>query len=213
MPNIPLIPEFGGMLVGFMWDMTVSEGATHTNDLAEHPVEDPSRSFAMDYNRVKPNTLKVTLQVSDNPTHALIDLGPLRITLFYELLLRLRAQQSTTPSALLTVFTGVKVHRNMAITSISMDRKDESSNVATFTIDLREARFATSPVAYNTRYPMDANRGPVANTGKTAVSLENRCVVEATSQRSNARLGAVTTDQTSQIRHSMRNDPDIRLAQ
>lgn len=190
------IPFIGNLFLGLDWDMGLAEDASHDNEITEHPIEDPRRSFVMDYNREKPVTLDLSISVSTNPTLADLGiLGPARLTLLYENLLSLKAQQSVDPSAFLDVFTGVRVHRNMAIQAVKMSRSEEQPNEAKFDISLREIRMARSPSETNRSYLMDANNGPVSNDADLLVSSSDRPIVEATNVRRGTRLGRPSLSQ------------------
>ena len=92
----------------------------------------------------------VTIIVSANPcgtysnivTDALGRVGNVanlaRLTVCYKLLVDLKRKQTTTPDALINVYTGHYFYRNMAITYISTSRDSNNPNVLIIDLDLME---------------------------------------------------------------------------
>lgn len=148
----------------------------------------------IDFNQDKPAKLSVTIIVSANPcgtysnivTDALGRVGNVanlaRLTVCYKLLVDLKRKQTTTPDALINVYTGHYFYRNMAITHISTSRDSNNPNVLIIDLDLMEFRFAKTPEIPNAKTPLDASKSSVNSLNQSVTSTFDRFVLEATKQ-------------------------------
>ena len=196
------IPELAGMLYGFDWDMSISERTSYQNQFTEHAIEDPQRSFLIDHNREKPVELKINMQVSANP--ACQEGGSQRVIFFYEKLLEKRAKQSVSTDEFFDVYTGLKVHENMGIKSVIMNRSADYPNLAQFEITLYQFRFAQSPALIQNEYILGASKGRKNNKNKTLVSESDRMICEGTQFRNNPRLARTNKKHKTAIAKSLK---------
>ena len=147
-PTVAMIPALGRIFEGLMWDITEKQSDEIDSDISVEPIEDPQRAYLIDFNQDKPAKLSVTIIVSANPcgtysnivTDALGRVGNVanlaRLTVCYKLLVDLKRKQTTTPDALINVYTGHYFYRNMAITHISTSRDSNNPNVLIIDLDL-----------------------------------------------------------------------------
>lgn len=193
-PTVAMIPALGRIFEGLMWDITEKQSDEIDSDISVEPIEDPQRAYLIDFNQDKPAKLSVTIIVSANPcgTYSNIATDPLgrvgnvanlaRLTVCYKLLVDLKRKQTTTPDALINVFTGHYFYRNMAITHISTSRDSNNPNVLIIDLDLMEFRFAKTPEIPNAKTPLDASKSSVNSFNQSVTSTFDRFVLEATKQ-------------------------------
>ena len=193
-PTVAMIPALGRIFEGLMWDITEKQSDEIDSDISVEPIEDPQRAYLIDFNQDKPAKLSVTIIVSANPcgtysnivTDALGRVGNVanlaRLTVCYKLLVDLKRKQTTTPDALINVFTGHYFYRNMAITHISTSRDSNNPNVLIIDLDLMEFRFAKTPEIPNAKTPLDASKSSVNSLNQSVTSTFDRFVLEATKQ-------------------------------
>lgn len=193
-PTVAMIPALGRIFEGLMWDITEKQSDEIDSDISIEPIEDPQRAYLIDFNQDKPAKLSVTIIVSANPcstysnivTDALGRVGNVanlaRLTVCYKLLVDLKRKQTTTPDALINVYTGHYFYRNMAITHISTSRDSNNPNVLIIDIDLMEFRFAKTPEIPNAKTPLDASKSSVNSANQSVTSTFDRFVLEATKQ-------------------------------
>ena len=193
-PTVAMIPALGRIFEGLMWDITEKQSDEIDSDISVEPIEDPQRAYLIDFNQDKPAKLSVTIIVSANPcgtysnivTDALGRVGNVanlaRLTVCYKLLVDLKRKQTTTPDALINVYTGHYFYRNMAITHISTSRDSNNPNVLIIDLDLMEFRFAKTPEIPNVKTPLDASKSSVNSLNRSVTSTFDRFVLEATKQ-------------------------------
>ena len=193
-PTVAMIPALGRIFEGLMWDITEKQSDEIDSDISVEPIEDPQRAYLIDFNQDKPAKLSVTIIVSANPcgtysnivTDALGRVGNVanlaRLTVCYKLLVDLKRKQTTTPDALINVYTGHYFYRNMAITYISTSRDSNNPNVLIIDLDLMEFRFAKTPEIPNAKTPLDASKSSVNSLTQLVTSTFDRFVLEATKQ-------------------------------
>lgn len=193
-PTVAMIPALGRIFEGLMWDITEKQSDEIDSDISVEPIEDPQRAYLIDFNQDKPAKLSVTIIVSANPcgtysnivTDALGRVGNVanlaRLTVCYKLLVDLKRKQTTTPDALINVYTGHYFYRNMAITHISTSRDSNNPNVLIIDLDLMEFRFAKTPEIPNAKTPLDASKSNVNSLNQSVTSTFDRFVLEATKQ-------------------------------
>ena len=193
-PTVAMIPALGRIFEGLMWDITEKQSDEIDSDISVEPIEDPQRAYLIDFNQDKPAKLSVTIIVSANPcgtysnivTDALGRVGNVanlaRLTVCYKLLVDLKRKQTTTPDALINVYTGHYFYRNMAITYISTSRDSNNPNVLIIDLDLMEFRFAKTPEIPNAKTPLDASKSSVNSFNQSVTSTFDRFVLEATKQ-------------------------------
>ena len=193
-PTVAMIPALGRIFEGLMWDITEKQSDEIDSDISVEPIEDPQRAYLIDFNQDKPAKLSVTIIVSANPcgtysnivTDALGRVGNVanlaRLTVCYKLLVDLKRKQTTTPDALINVYTGHYFYRNMAITYISTSRDSNNPNVLIIDLDLMEFRFAKTPEIPNVKTPLDASKSSVNSLNQSVTSTFDRFVLEATKQ-------------------------------
>lgn len=193
-PTVAMIPALGRIFEGLMWDITEKQSDEIDSDISVEPIEDPQRAYLIDFNQDKPAKLSVTIIVSANPcgtysnivTDALGRVGNVanlaRLTVCYKLLVDLKRKQTTTPDALINVYTGHYFYRNMAITHISTSRDSNNPNVLIIDLDLIEFRFAKTPEIPNAKTPLDASKSSVNSLNQSVTSTFDRFVLEATKQ-------------------------------
>ena len=193
-PTVAMIPALGRIFEGLMWDITEKQSDEIDSDISVEPIEDPQRAYLIDFNQDKPAKLSVTIIVSANPcgtysnivTDALGRVGNVanlaRLTVCYKLLVDLKRKQTTTPDALINVYTGHYCYRNMAITYISTSRDSNNPNVLIIDLDLMEFRFAKTPEIPNAKTPLDASKSSVNSLNQSVTSTFDRFVLEATKQ-------------------------------
>lgn len=193
-PTVAMIPALGRIFEGLMWDITEKQSDEIDSDISVEPIEDPQRAYLIDFNQDKPAKLSVTIIVSANPcgtysnivTDALGRVGNVanlaRLTVCYKLLVDLKRKQTTTPDALINVYTGHYFYRNMAITYISTSRDSNNPNVLIIDLDLMEFRFAKTPEIPNAKTPLDASKSSVNSLNQSVTSTFDRFVLEATKQ-------------------------------
>ena len=193
-PTVAMIPALGRIFEGLMWDITEKQSDEIDSDISVEPIEDPQRAYLIDFNQDKPAKLSVTIIVSANPcgtysnivTDALGRVGNVanlaRLTVCYKLLVDLKRKQTTTPDALINVYTGHYFYRNMAITHISTSRDSNNPNVLIIDLDLMEFRFAKTPEIPNAKTPLDASKSSVNSLNQLVTSAFDRFVLEATKQ-------------------------------
>ena len=193
-PTVAMIPALGRIFEGLMWDITEKQSDEIDSDISVEPIEDPQRAYLIDFNQDKPAKLSVTIIVSANPcgtysnivTDALGRVGNVanlaRLTVCYKLLVDLKRKQTTTPDALINVYTGHYFYRNMAITHISTSRDSNNPNVLIIDLDLMEFRFAKTPEIPNVKTPLDASKSSVNSLNQSVTSTFDRFVLEATKQ-------------------------------
>ena len=193
-PTVAMIPALGRIFEGLMWDITEKQSDEIDSDISVEPIEDPQRAYLIDFNQDKPAKLSVTIIVSANPcgtylnivTDALGRVGNVanlaRLTVCYKLLVDLKRKQTTTPDALINVYTGHYFYRNMAITHISTSRDSNNPNVLIIDLDLMEFRFAKTPEIPNAKTPLDASKSSVNSLNQSVTSTFDRFVLEATKQ-------------------------------
>lgn len=193
-PTVAMIPALGRIFEGLMWDITEKQSDEIDSDISVEPIEDPQRAYLIDFNQDKPAKLSVTIIVSANPcgtysnivTDALGRVGNVanlaRLTVCYKLLVDLKRKQTTTPDALINVYTGHYFYRNMAITHISTSRDSNNPNVLIIDLDLMEFRFAKTPEIPNAKTPLDASKSSVNSLNQKVASPFDRFVLEATKQ-------------------------------
>ena len=193
-PTVAMIPALGRIFEGLMWDITEKQSDEIDSDISVEPIEDPQRAYLIDFNQDKPAKLSVTIIVSANPcgtysnivTDALGRVGNVanlaRLTVCYKLLVDLKRKQTTTPDALINVYTGHYFYRNMAITYISTSRDSNNPNVLIIDLDLMEFRFAKTPEIPNAKTPLDASKNSVNSLNQSVTSTFDRFVLEATKQ-------------------------------
>ena len=198
--TVAMIPALGVILEGLGWDITDKQNDTVGSDVSQEPIEDPNRAYLIDFNQDKPAELTLTILVSANPcgtygnvvTDALGGVGTvanlLKLQACYEALLILKRRQTTTPDALIDVYTGSYFYRNMAITNISTHRSHEQPNVMEIDVDLMEFRFAQAPKIPTTKAPLVCSNGPVNSINQQVTSQANRAILEATQQARQMRL-------------------------
>lgn len=193
-PTVAMIPALGRIFEGLMWDITEKQSDEIDSDISVEPIEDPQRAYLIDFNQDKPAKLSVTIIVSANPcgtysnivTDALGRVGNVanlaRLTVCYKLLVDLKRKQTTTPDALINVYTGHYFYRNMAITYISTSRDSNNPNVLIIDLDLMEFRFAKTPEIPNAKTPLDASKSSGNSLNQLVTSTFDRFVLEATKQ-------------------------------
>lgn len=193
-PTVAMIPALGRIFEGLMWDITEKQSDEIDSDISVEPIEDPQRAYLIDFNQDKPAKLSVTIIVSANPcgtysnivTDALGRVGNVanlaRLTVCYKLLVDLKRKQTTTPDALINVYTGHYFYRNMAITHISTSRDSNNPNVLIIDLDLMQFRFAKTPEIPNAKTPLDASKSSVNSFNQLVTSTFDRFVLEATKQ-------------------------------
>ena len=193
-PTVAMIPALGRIFEGLMWDITEKQSDEIDSDISVEPIEDPQRAYLIDFNQDKPAKLSVTIIVSANPcgtysnivTDALGRVGNVanlaRLTVCYKLLVDLKRKQTTTPDALINVYTGHYFYRNMAITYISTSRDSNNPNVLIIDLDLMEFRFAKTPEIPNAKTPLNASKSSVNSLNQSVTSTFDRFVLEATKQ-------------------------------
>ena len=193
-PTVAMIPALGRIFEGLMWDITEKQSDEIDSDISVEPIEDPQRAYLIDFNQDKPAKLSVTIIVSANPcgtysnivTDALGRVGNVanlaRLTVCYKLLVDLKRKQTTTPDALINVYTGHYFYRNMAITYISTSRDSNNPNVLIIDLDLMEFRFAKTPEIPNAKTPLDASKSSVNSLNQSVTSTFDRFILEATKQ-------------------------------
>lgn len=193
-PTVAMIPALGRIFEGLMWDITEKQSDEIDSDISVEPIEDPQRAYLIDFNQDKPAKLSVTIIVSANPcgtysnivTDALGRVGNVanlaRLTVCYKLLVDLKRKQTTTPDALINVYTGHYFYRNMAITHITTSRNSNNPNVLIIDLDLMEFRFAKTPEIPNAKTPLDASKNNVNSLNQSVTSTFDRFVLEATKQ-------------------------------
>lgn len=193
-PTVAMIPALGRIFEGLMWDITEKQSDEIDSDISVEPIEDPQRAYLIDFNQDKPAKLSVTIIVSANPcgtysnivTDALGRVGNVanlaRLTVCYKLLVDLKRKQTTTPDALINVYTGHYFYRNMAITHISTSRDSNNPNVLIIDLDLMEFRFAKTPEIPNAKTPLDASKSSVNSLNQSVTSTFDGFVLEATKQ-------------------------------
>ena len=196
-PTVAMIPALGRIFEGLMWDITEKQSDEIDSDISVEPIEDPQRAYLIDFNQDKPAKLSATIIVSANPcgtysnivTDALGRVGNVanlaRLTVCYKLLVDLKRKQTTTPDALINVYTGHYFYRNMAITNISTSRDSNNPNVLIIDLDLMEFRFAKTPEIPNAKTPLDASKSSVNSLNQSVTSTFDRFVLEATKQLNN----------------------------
>ena len=187
MSDIPaFVPEIEGLLQGTHYDIATSLTESHSNEFTTHPIEDPKRSFLMDHTREAPAELSLTIEVSTMPAMGKNETatdGIDRISSLYDALMAKRAAQSVDTSAFLTVYTGTRVFRNMAIKSLTVTRDPATPNVEVIDLQLLEFRFALSPGEKESSYIMDANHGARDAKNRLLVLPAYRPLVEGTIKR------------------------------
>lgn len=210
---VAYVPQIGEMLQGTTYDMVVSEEITHANDMSEHPIEDPKRSFMFDHNREQPTDMNLSLIVSTDPlvpgvpvernARARQNAGLDRLLAFQDKLMAMRAAQSTATSAAISVYTGLRVYHNMMIRSLTFRRQPEAPNTLEVDMQLVEFRFAHPPRSEEAAYKMDANDGPRNERNERLVKEPDRSIVEATRERLAPRMVSPTRDQRATIRAAL----------
>lgn len=190
MTDIPaFVPEIEGLLQGTHFDIATSLSESHSNEFTTHPIEDPKRSFLMDHTREAPAELSLTIEVSTTPAIVAIGDAPVassgmeRISTLYDALMAKRAAQSVDTSAFLSVYTGTRVFRNMAIKSITVTRDPATPNVEVIDLQLQEFRFAAVPGEKEVAYIMDANHGARDERNQLLVLPKYRPLAEGTIKR------------------------------
>lgn len=198
--TVAMIPALGILLEGLAWDITEKQNDKVGSDISHEPIEDPNKAYLVDFNQDTPAELSLTILSSANPcgtlgnvvTDALGQVGTLanllKLQACYEGLLYLKRKQTTTPDALIDVYTGNYFYRNMAISNISTSREASSPNVMTIDVDLIEFRFAQAPKVPDSKAPLQSNSGAVNSVNQQVVSQANRPILEAVQQVTRAQV-------------------------
>lgn len=207
------VPQIGALLrQGFNYDMAVSERVTFQSEATQHPIEDPARSFIYDHNREQPTEMSLSVVVSMDPLLAGVDNlavnGIERLTQIQDTLLAMRSAQAVATNAFFDVYTGLRVYRNMGITSLTFSREPETPNMLEIEIDLIEFRFARPPRSEDKVYKMDANDGPRNYANAELVDDRDRMIVEARRDRYSPRMLSPDESGRAALRSSIRKLPE-----
>ena len=195
-PIVALVPALGSIFEGMNWDITEKQSDSIDSDISIEPIEDPQRAYLIDFNQDKPAELSLTVIVSANPCGGVVgsinsalglnqggtilNLG--RLATCFKKLKDLKSKQTTTPDALINVYTGHYFYRNMAITYISTSRDSNNPNVLIIDLDLIQFNFAKTPEIPNAKTPLDASKSSVNSLNQSVTSTFDRFVLEATKQ-------------------------------
>ena len=125
-------------------DATLSEDHSYLARATQFPLE--NGSFVSDHVVVEPIRLNIRGIVSDTPINLLSDFN--RSIDNFNRLTRLFETKS-----IISVITGIRVYRNMVMTSLRVPRDVESGQSLTFEIDLQEMKFVNQNFSYFTNQP------------------------------------------------------------
>lgn len=192
------VPEFARLLIGLDYDMALEDRAVHESTFTKFPIEDPQRSFLMDHVQEAPTELKFKIVVSSQPTTG--PTGTYRMSAFYERLLWMKSRQAVSVDNYLTVYTGIKLHQNMAIKSVRMSRDNKTANQAVFDITVIETRFATYPTLTSTSYLMLANDGAFNGAASILVTAASSMITQALRVKQRPRISRPQDNQTPAIK-------------
>lgn len=120
-------------------DATLSETHETSSTVTNFPIEDGS--FISDYVINNPETLTISVLVTDTPLNILSGFN--RSITSYNELIRLQKNKE-----LLTVVTGIKVYTNMIMTSISVPRDAQTGKSLTFNINFQKLILDNSTTTY-----------------------------------------------------------------
>jgi hypothetical protein len=196
--------ETNGLQQGRDYDMVVSESVSHSNEVASHPIEDPTKSFMIDHNRENPIELSLSMIVSTVPGDKSAKSGIDRIRAVQDALLAIRARQTINTDAFVTVYTGVRKYENMGIQSLNFVREPETPNTMQIEIGFFEYRLAKSPTLANESWLMNANNGYLDPQNKPITLNYDRPIVEATVRRRRPRMSFPLPSQQTIIRTALR---------
>jgi hypothetical protein len=194
----------GGLQQGRDYDMMVSESISHSNEVASHPIEDPTKSFMIDHNRENPIELSLSMVVSTVPSDPSAKSGVDRIRSVQDALLAIRARQSVDVDAFVTIYTGIRTYDRMGIQSLTFTRDPETPNTMQIEIGFFEYRIAKSPRLDNESWLMNANNGDKDPQNKPITLTYDRPIVEATARRRRPKVSFALPSQEAIIRTALR---------
>jgi hypothetical protein len=198
--TVAMIPALGVLFEGLVWDITTRQDDEISSDISQEPIEDPNRSYLIDFNQDTAAKLNLTIEVSANSCgtasnfvgSALGVIGTAaqlaKLNACYDALLVLKRRQTTKPDALIDVYTGSHFFRNMAIIRIGSSRDAERPNVLIIDLELMEFRFAQAPKMPTTKTPLKASSGSVDSANQRVNSEADRALLEATRQARQAQI-------------------------
>lgn len=198
--TVALIPALGVLFEGLVWDITTKQDDEIASDVSQEPIEDPDRSYLIDFNQDTAAKLNLTIEVSANSCGTASNfigskLGVIgttaqlaKLNACYDALLILKRRQTTKPDALIDVYTGSHFFRNMAITRIGSSRDAEHPNVLIIDLELMEFRFAQAPKVPSTKAPLKASSSATDSANQRVSSEADRAILEATKQARQAQI-------------------------
>ena len=198
--TVAMIPALGVLFEGLVWDITTKQDDEIASDVSQEPIEDPNRSYLIDFNQDTSARLNLTIEVSANSCGTASNfigsnLGVLgttaqlaKLNACYDALLILKRRQTTKPDALIDVYTGSHFFRNMAITRIGSSRDAQQPNVLIIDLELMEFRFAQAPKMPTTKTPLEASSGSINSANQRVTSEADRAILEATRQARQAQI-------------------------
>lgn len=129
------------------FDASVSETHTNTAALTDHPVEDGAD--ITDHIRLNPEELSMNVIVTNNPPIILASLRAQPVSGFADPATRAEdthefLRNYMEANVLVRITTTLREYRNMAITSMSVERNKDTSNIVNIDLTFRQVIIATT---------------------------------------------------------------------
>lgn len=156
-------------------DAALSQGHERGADVTQHPVE--QGADVSDYVRAKPHSLTVQGIIAKFPmVDPETEPEKNRVAKAFE-----RLERAVDGGELVTVQTGLKVYRSMAIVGLSVTREARNGHDMEVRLDFREVRLAT---AKTVAVPKDAiGKAPPAATTAQAKAAQQKTKDQAAAQQ------------------------------